>query len=676
MIEDTSEQAEFVAGFPGRAASPSADLMIDRFDFFYLVRRHLRLLVGIPVLCLALAFVYSMVKQPLFESSVTIYLDPNFDQTLQVGGAAGANQTDLDSLKSLEVAIIGDSVVLRVIDRLGLRDEEGFFPTGISAEVPPADIDMVRFLQAERFKAKLIEETRLIQIDILDPVAERAQRIASAFAEEFESFLIEQRQEEAKVARQVLESQAEKARGLALAAAKRLGEFRESHPDFPIEQDHDLVAQRLTQFSNELNTAVRERLKLESLQQTLNQLDADTSPITVVELAGNEAMTYVSALLSQRAAAEGVFAGADKQFTSKDPRHLAATAVLKRSEEQLDKLASDIRTTVKSKYLAAKIHEEALREQLTTLQHGLVEMKALSSGFRALQQQVERDWSVHETLQAQLSESVIAEEARGNVATVVSAPLVATEKASPNLFLLVLVFGGVGAFASAGWLVFCVLRGLPYLDRRQLEWRLGLHVIADWTDEQPEKSGGEAAIFLRLLGSDEAKAIQISAPALNGIGESVASSIASLSANTGLRTLLVVIDPKYPAQQSVAQSNCHIDGNLVRLEVSPDTAMRGQDLAETLRRARADFGQIYIEAGACESSAVVEWLSSLADKNVVVVGKGTIRKQEVDDRVEHLLKARMPPVSLMMIDPETYTHEASCRPQADAAKIPPPQRFG
>ena len=175
--------------------------LLDLDDLAGILKRRFAWFVVLPALCLAaaLAYVY-LVAEPLFQSKAMVFVDPMFDRSLQIQ-PSGMGMSDLDSLNSLEKAIISDSMVLRVIDKLGLRDEPGFLPKSLQKlkargqEIP--DSRLLKDLRKQRFSASLIRPTRLIELSVLDPDPVRAQRIASAFVGEFESFLGDQKRTEA-----------------------------------------------------------------------------------------------------------------------------------------------------------------------------------------------------------------------------------------------------------------------------------------------------------------------------------------------------------------------------------------------------------------------------------------------------------------------------------------------
>jgi uncharacterized protein involved in exopolysaccharide biosynthesis len=199
-------------------------------------------LILLPVVCVAsaLAYVY-LVSTPLFQSKALVFVDPMFDRTLQIQ-PTGPSVSDLDSLNSLEKAMVSDSMILRVIDKLKLRDDRGFLPPALqkikdSGQDLP-DSRLLKDLRAERISASLIRPTRLIELSVFDPDPMRAQRIASAFVDEFETFLGDQKRKEAGHSAGDLRVRADEAYARALEAEKELESFRRENPALTVEQDH------------------------------------------------------------------------------------------------------------------------------------------------------------------------------------------------------------------------------------------------------------------------------------------------------------------------------------------------------------------------------------------------------------------------------------------------------
>lgn len=626
------------------------DPILDTFDLTYILRKYYRVILGIPILCGILGLLYYFSQEPLFKGTALLLIDPKFDQIIQFDQTQG-NPTDLDSLASLEVAMVSDSMILRVIEHLDLRDDKEFIPSILQEVEDLSDSQLVEYLRKKRFSAKLLPGTRIVEIASLDPDPERARVLAGAFASEFEAFLNEQRQNEIFGARLRLEEQAEKARASALLAEQKIRDFRESHPDFPVEQDHDLYAVRLSQFSEELNMAVRLRTELESQATALAEVDSETSPIAVVELAGYQSMPHVSDLLSQRATSGARLAAIAEEWGSSHPTYQSAASEYRKNSDQLRELVSGIKVAIQSKYVAAKAKENALRSQVNDLQKGLVKLKSLSSEFRVLQQQAEREWLVHESLQTQLGQS-FSHVTSGNIATVISEPLTPHKKASPEFLIAALVAGAIGVFLTCGWVAFLVFRGVPYTDKSQLQNRLGLPVVADLGANGSSSRTQDAAVLVHSLGISKRKTTQISAPQLNGVGEDVTNLVAAASAKSGAKCLLVIVDSEHGEDLKSATCRETKYENLWEMEVSAESAFSSKGLSEKMAELKKEFDHVFLEARGPQEEEFVKMLSPLVDQNLVVVGKGIVAKRTLDESIRDIHRDQMPPISLVMVDPE------------------------
>ena len=215
------------------------DPLLDRFDLTYVLRKHWwKLMLGPLIGCVIALFVYGS-KEALYESSAEILVDPGFETILQYETVGGA-RASAEGLQSLERAFVADSILLRVVEKLGLRDEPGFLPEEMAGASAGA---LAAYLRHERVSASLVPETRVIQISVLDPSPERAHRIATALTTEFETFVTDQRRGEGKQTLAALEKHAEEARKAALETEEKLRAFREGS-ELPVEQDYGLFTTR------------------------------------------------------------------------------------------------------------------------------------------------------------------------------------------------------------------------------------------------------------------------------------------------------------------------------------------------------------------------------------------------------------------------------------------------
>lgn len=640
---------EFPVGPPApQVAKPDlvSDPLLDQFDLGYLWKKYRKRALLLPLIGGALGLGVALLQEPLYESTALLLVDPDYERMVRYEPTDGAAGSQLESLKSMEIAIATDSVVSRAIKRLDLRAEAGFLPSHLTGpDVPEPKI--LKFLRKKRISSSLVPETRLIRIRVLDPSPERAKRLADTLTEEFESYLREQRREEFEKAREELAAQADGARLVALESDKRLDEFRRGHPRFPVEQDHELFSARLSQFGEQLNAATGARLQLESQKAALAELDPETAALEIVKVAGYNDLAHVSALLDKLSVARADLSAAQEQFTPDHPTHRVLAAKVARHTAELVELARGIQAAIDASYLAEKSRETTLAKELDSAKTEFTEMKSLSSEFRALQQQSERDWSVHEAFQSKLSESAVAVEMKGQIARMVSEPMVPYETAKPVVPLFVIVGGAGGAALAFGGILLAVLSGLPYSNNRQIEQRLGLPVIADWSASTKPSLPLGSPELLEYLGGDSSRAIHITAPERDGIDEAVAHDLAVAAAKNGRRTLLISIKTGSVGDQIRAGE---LD-RLHRVDLDIESVRNSDRFLMGLEKMKTRFDCIFIEAPGLEDRDLVDYLSRLADQTILVVSKGKTRKRVVEDRIVRCSRPGSPPVALILVNP-------------------------
>ncbi len=636
---------------------PSADLMvdplIDRYDVTFLLRKNFAKFLIAPVICAALAFLFYLRQEPLYESSALLMVDSSLDQLLQFQPTGQGSEHIQESLKSLEVAVVADSVVRRVVDRLDLRNEPNLLPKRLADTPNLQDTELFHFLREKRIQASLQPETRLIKISVFDPQPERARLIATTFVEEFEGFLADQRKSEAMQVKAVVESQVAEARAAALAGDARLKAYQETNSSLPLDQDDTLFSARLSQLGEDLNSAVRSRVDLESINESVREIDPNTNPIDVIEIADYQGVSHVSSLMSSLGSSKSRLAIAAERYTETNPSYLAAKAEVDRNHELIREQAAEIKSTLNARYNAATTREQLIKKELTSLQKSFIEMKAKSSEFRALQAESENEWLLYQNLQKRLSETIMSTELPGSIATVVSEPLTPFIDSRPPVALFVVVGVVLGGLISGVWILIKVFSGLPFSNSRQLEERLGLPVIADWSAAGKSAPGAPSPALVQTINAHRAQTIQISAPGLNGQGESIAETIAHMAASSGKKTLLLLIKP------DVQQTNIQQTGtaNLHSLVISPDNAMDESAFPEALSRFRQLYEKIIIESGSINDSSTVAWISHFADQDVVVVGRGAINKSEIATRVRSLYRPNSAPVALILVDPSSSSRK-------------------
>ncbi|MEM9017897.1 MAG: Wzz/FepE/Etk N-terminal domain-containing protein, partial [Verrucomicrobiota bacterium] len=149
---------------------------VDFADLWFLFRSHWRLVTLLPLLFAVIAIVFCFSVRPTFSSTAVLYLRPNFDREMLLEPTFSKLE-DADSLRSVERAVISDTVILRMIDRLDLRDDLSFTGEAPSTGLRFTDDALLNKIR-KRYRTKLLPNTRLVELEVDDYSPQRSKLIA------------------------------------------------------------------------------------------------------------------------------------------------------------------------------------------------------------------------------------------------------------------------------------------------------------------------------------------------------------------------------------------------------------------------------------------------------------------------------------------------------------------
>ena len=465
----------------------------------------------------------------------------------------------------------------------------------------------------------------------------------------------EQKREEAGLSEKGLRVQADEAYERALESEKLLEKFRAENPEFTVEQDHQLFAERLTRAGEELNSASGRVIDLRSRVETMKSIDPDIDPIGVIETGNFSGLKQVSDILAQRTAAKTNFAVAGSKFTESNPTYQQARAQLEDADKQLRDLAGELKSALSSSLDAAVYNEKLLSARVQELQGVLSSVKSASSKFRAIQQKVETEWLVHENLQAQIGQTSISTEKSTAITTLMSEPLVAHKPAKPSKPLVVLIAGFLGSCMSFGVVGLELFKGGPFVDQRQAEDALNVRTIASIPSPgSPERND---TVLIRELSKifyspehREARFVHLSAVSDCPDGLRTSACLASVSANHGCPTLLISVLAAADSRELVSfdPRPSHTE-NLYTLTLTADFLVAPTSAWQLLGPHCQNFGRIIIESTAVsQSSQVPAVLTSFADSNLLIVSMEQDSRRDTQDAVIHLSRHSRSPLSLIL----------------------------
>lgn len=605
-------------------------LEADWSDIVHLLRRNRALLLVAPALGLLLGLAASFLLPPVYRTSATIYLRPNFDREMALEQNISKLE-DADSLRSMERAMVSDAVVLRAVERLGLRNDPGF----LGESVPPEGLPDARIMEIlrDRYAAELVPNTRLVELTVEDYSPERAARIADALVDEFLGHLSSDKRAKEAELRSLLLGQAERALEGALAAEEKLKEFRLANPETIVEQDSGIFHERLLEHGKALNEATAELSRLEAVRASLQSIDAAADPYRVFQAVNNRTSDHLSELLTMHAAAKSDFAAVQQRVTASHPSYLEAESRLAQVNETLLSYAGELKNGVELEHAAALERTQRLQENLSALQQELVGFKQASAEFRGLKEEIDRHWNTHSRLQQKIMDLDVGPEGDPTFATVISRALVPDEKAGPKELL----WGGGGILLGGLFALGMVWRrhrqGLPFTSAAQPAEILGIPAIAEL---QAAKSGETGQRIARLESSPQwlnlllalrdIRVVQVTSLDSGEDAALLPQALCRSDASRGIPSLLLTFrhqaDPRAEARPLLGSAQASV------MEIHPDLLLQPGRFISLLSERLKEYGRIVIDTTQSPEVEVKLTVCQIAQASLVAVSGGRGRPRE------------------------------------------------
>ncbi len=590
-----------------------------------------------------------------------------------IKGVRQASWETLDALKSMAEGIRNGTVILRVVDRLKLRDDPAFFRP---REGGYADAEIVEMI-SQRIDAELRRGTRLIDVSVRDRSPERARDMTAAFIDEFQNLIREQNRSSAEKSRSTLEAEAANQLARVNAAEEALLEFRREHSDVALDENKDLTSTKLEDLDKLLSAAGNDVLLKRAEYEQYKLIPKDEIE-RVLEFGDHGSQDHVQKIILARNQKRAELVRIKDQFQPTHPTYRAYEADLQGLDEQVKLVAQGIGESIEQGYFRAVDHSEKLRESVQEQKLKLIEVDGIMKEFRNLQRAVEASSDTYERLLDRINDTEVTERVDETVVRTFSEPLVPTKPVSPKKTLTVLIAGVFGSFLGLGVIIAMGLLDRTLASRKQVESTLGLSVLAEiprafernWDLEDslfvtrdPGSLVSESFRSLRTSLSAYAPRSVLITSASPGEGKSFcAANLAVLQANMGYRTLLIdadfcrprmaaiFVDPmrgKAGAGNLTTQNTCQetVFKNLYLISCGRFTSNTGEPMnsemfARMLHEAYASFDCVIIDTSPINVVSDGLTYSRHADAVVLVVKAGETNAGSAKHAMRELQRMR------------------------------------
>jgi succinoglycan biosynthesis transport protein ExoP len=686
-----------VEGAPERTVRPDADWSIPSehemslLDLLQILYKRIYVILGLTLVGLIVAFLYSSRMTPQYEGVSLVNIDPGRSTDVGVSGLiSDVGMGDaIEKLQTEALVIKSDTVLLDVITSMDLPDKPPFSSVfkregGYKgAPFTPAQRQALLGMMKGALSVTMVPNTMLIEIRFRNQDPQLATDVANKLVQIYSDDNLRNRYEGTMRISTWLSGQLEGIRLQATEGQRKLADFERSHNLIGIDETGGLVSDTLRQINVELTEAEADRITKEArlkLAQTRNpELISAVAPSTTLNV-----------LRSQNAQMLVEYAALSTRFGSGYPRVREMQEQLKKVQSDIDHEVANITSRLQDEYDTSTRTEDLLRQQLEAQKQRAYDVSQGTAEYEILKHEVESAQDLYDALQERLKEANITAGLSGVTINVVDQARIPSSPVEPRKFL----YMGIGLAAGffLGIVLAFILEALDDTLRtsESVELVSKLPVLAVVPHQVFDTKAGtaqddkEKLVALYHPNSKEAEAFRLlrSSLLLSGTGaalktimiassfeaegkSTIASNLAIVLAQNGARVLLVDADlrrgtiHRFFGMERKSGLSMVLSGqqngdaffrpvpelpNLTVLPCGPHSPNPGallssRILGENVEQWRRDYDYVIIDTAPVLPVADSLYLPSIIDAVVLLVRAGVTRKKALLRTRSMLLRA-------------------------------------
>ena len=416
--------------------------LLELKDIIEIAKRRKYYIIAVTFVVFFIGVLYILHATPIYRATVTALIKLEPPRVLPMESAADLQQTDYWFAKdyyNTQIKIIKSRRVARkVIEKLNLRDPS----------------DPGKYLNPDAIAGKIIvtpvENTQLVKISIEDPDPKKAALLTNAVADAYAEVNIEERVKLAESAVEWLSTRLKDMKKVLLASEEKLFNFRKSNDIISIENQENILAQKLEVVNKSYIEARAERASLEAKYRYLAGLIKKRNDDLRFS-------SYFDDPVLEKLREDLVLAQEERTklsqiYSSNHPKIKTVDNQITFLENKIKKEISSLLNRVKIKYNIAVQKDKNLKNLLEEYKQEVFQLNQKMITYSSLYQDVEKNQKLYDMLLEKLKENDIARHLKENNVTIVEKATVPSAPVKPRkrlILLLSLLLGLMGGVSLA-----------------------------------------------------------------------------------------------------------------------------------------------------------------------------------------------------------------------------------
>lgn len=523
-----------------------------------LERRWLVITAFISIFILSLIYLFK--SERIYQAVARIQIDREPESMLRFEAVSiGSSQEEATYLQTQYKNILSRTLIQSVINKLKLDKDDRY----------ARKMDIIKAV-AQDISVSPIRLSRLVEIKVEHPDPKKAADIVNTLCDEFLSRNVDLKTKASVDMLNRLKTEMGTEERKLGDAEKALHEYARTHNQVSFEESENIVLLALKALQTDYAKAQSEAAVAQKIVETANEVIATGADITSIPQVANH--PAVQALTRELAVGEAEFAEIAQRYKSKHPLYIRAEKKLQSLQESINNQAKTIVSSLRNNFQYTRATEERLKQLVENQKQEQLTVEKLRIEYSVLKRQAEAADLLYKTVLSRMKETDLTSRNKVNNMMVIDPAVVPTRPIKPRIVLTVLLglIGGLGIAVGLAFFVNYLDDSIKSQDDVETYLRLPFlgyvpNIKTNSVIERdlqahlhPQSNAAEGFRTLRASISLTPKAERFHVLAITSTipseGKSlVASNLAIVMAQTGLKTLLVDADLRRPSVHKAYQ---------------------------------------------------------------------------------------------------------------------------
>ena len=461
-----SGDSSIAGGQPGWVGQGSDQPVVDLASYWRLALKYRLLIVGCFLAALVIGATLTFLMTPIYTAQATLQIDREAARVFNAEEVAPTeNMMQGEEFFQTQYGLIRSrSLAERVIENLGLASSnEALNAMGVE----PPEAGGTAASQAARRRAialgalqknlsvSPVRGSRLVAIGYDSPNPLVAARIANGFAENFIQANLDRKFESSAYAREFLEERIAQTKERLESAERQLVAYAANQQIINIGEASEggagsrstesLTSNNLVAINNALARSRAERVAAEERWRSARTSELMTLP----EVLQNPS---IQRLTEQRALLDAEYQQKLSIYQPDYPEMVRLRAQIEEADGQIQTIAGNIRTSIRSQYEIAANQERSLQAQVTGLTGDVLDLRDRSIQYNILQRELDTTRTLYEGLLQRYKEVGVTGGVTANNISIVDLATPPRAPSKPdmllNIALAALLGLGLGVLAA------------------------------------------------------------------------------------------------------------------------------------------------------------------------------------------------------------------------------------